>query len=515
APGVTVRCDAGLARLGEEPGGLDRRFRLDVPQTYRFAGAALPRPGASAWTSPAGLAVSASSHLTGDPALAPRMLFDGDRGTSWVADLADRAPTVRLRWSGERSIDRIELERSDLPVTNPPLILTLAAGDEQRRVQLTAEQESASFEPLRTDKLDVVVQSADRLPLAPPGRFGASAGLAELRIPALRDLLPAAGAGSHRVTVPCGQGPPIEVDGTPYPTAVSGTRSALDGFAALTLTPCAELADGLALRAGEHRVRALPSEAFVVQDLALLPDRQAEAPAQPRAVTVHSWDSTHRRVEVGDGADAYLVVPENANPGWVAKIGGRELQRLRVDGWQQAWLIPAGTAGLVELDFAPDRQYRLGLLSGAIAVLVLLAGALVPVLRRRNRHRPPATPAAAGWWPAAITVLALLLLLGGPFPVIALLACLLLRHFWAHALPAVAAGAFVAATAVAVVGRVSGHGQDWAFGPWTQAAGFVAVSAVVAAFLYPSSAEAGMDAGTDAGRSGSAAGTPGRPAATS
>jgi len=57
---------------------------------------------------------------------------------------------------------------------------------------------------------------------------------------------------------------------------------------------------------------------------------------------------------------------------------------------------------------------------------------------------------------------------------------------WSRALPGVLAAGVLAATAVAVAGRLLGHGQDWAFGPLAQAAILVAVSAAVAAFLYPS-----------------------------
>ena len=114
----------------------------------------------------------------------------------------------------------------------------------------------------------------------------------------------------------------------------------------------------------------------------------------------------------------------------------------------------------------------------------MLLAALLPPLRRRRG--PPDRPAQSrSWWGSAIAVVALLLLLGGPAPVIALLGCLILRRLWSSALPAVAVAGVLAATGIAVAGRLSGHGQDWAFGPWVQVAIFVAVSAVIAAFLYP------------------------------
>jgi arabinofuranan 3-O-arabinosyltransferase len=198
---------------------------------------------------------------------------------------------------------------------------------------------------------------------------------------------------------------------------------------------------------------------------------------------VLSWRTTHRAVQLGDGPDSYLFVPENANNGWVARLDGRALGRARVDGWQQAWLIPAGAGGVISLDFVPDRPYRTALLVGGLLVLALVLAALLPAWRRR---RPPPSPVpSSSWWGPAIAVLALLLLLAGPAALVALLACLLLRRLWSRALPAVLATAVLAATTVAVAGRVLGHGQDWAFGTWSQAAILVAVAAAVAAFLYP------------------------------
>jgi arabinofuranan 3-O-arabinosyltransferase len=477
-----LRCDARLARLGEEPTGIDRRFRLTEPATFELTGTVLARLGTTTWASPAGLLVSASSQLGGDPSVAPRMVLDGDPGTSWVADVTDQAPTLRMLWKGTRTIDRLELVRSDLAAANPPVALTLTAGDQVRRVQVGAGG-TVSFEPLVTESLQIAVQSADQLPLETSGRRGASAGLAELRFPALADLVPAGSFGGP-VSVPCGFGPPIEIDGKRYSTEVSGSRADVDSYRALTLTACGELGEGLALRPGEHRLRTLPTGDFVVQDLTVRPVLDAAQPvAQRRTMEVLRWDSAHRQVRVGDGEDAYLVVPENANPGWTATLDGQELRRLRVDGWQQAWLVPRGSAGVIELRFGPDSGYRTGLLIGGLAALLLVVAAAVPVRRRRDQVAAPV--AAVSWWAVALSVIALLLLLGGPFPLIALLGCLLLRRVWAHALPTVAAGGAVLATTIAVAGRLAGHGQDWAFGPWAQAAGFVAVTAVIAAFLYP------------------------------
>jgi len=480
-----LRCDSGLVRVGEEPRGVDRRFRLTTPGLYAVTATALPRLGAHGWHTTSGLTVAASSQLAGDPAVAARLAFDRDPGTAWVADLTDSDPTLTLRWPEPRTVDRLDFLRSTLDAANPPLSFELRAGDQVRNVRVPGSPgwTSVTFEPLVTDELQVSPRSADQSPLVGDGRRDpASAGLAELRIPAIEDLLPAApeelaGAG-------CGFGPQIEVDGRRYDTRVIGKPDDLAGYRPLQVQPCDELADeGVVLRPGEHRVRTLPTNDFVVQDLTLRPVlADAPVPGQRRDLRVLSWETTQRRLEVGDGSESYLVVPENANPGWIATLDGHVLQPARIDGWQQAWLIPAGTEGVISLDFQPDRPYRQGLLAGALLVLALVAAALLPA---RRRAPPPAPTQNRSWWAGALTAIALLLLLGGPIPLIALLGCLVLRHLWPHALPAVAVSGVLAATTVAVAGRLTGHGQDWAFGAWTQAMLIVAVAATIAAFLYP------------------------------
>ena len=70
---------------------------------------------------------------------------------------------------------------------------------------------------------------------------------------------------------------------------------------------------------------------------------------------------------VGPGEEAVLAIPENANAGWVATVDGHPLARTRVDGWQQAWIVPAGAGGVVVLACTPDHSDRLGLLIGRLA----------------------------------------------------------------------------------------------------------------------------------------------------
>ena len=75
------------------------------------------------------------------------------------------------------------------------------------------------------------------------------------------------------------------------------------------------------------------------------------------------WGPARREVDVPDAKTSrVLVVPESINAGWVARTStGDRLKPLAVNGWQQAWVVPAGTSGTITLSFAPNSLYRVGL----------------------------------------------------------------------------------------------------------------------------------------------------------
>jgi len=88
----------------------------------------------------------------------------------------------------------------------------------------------------------------------------------------------------------------------------------------------------------------------------------------------------------------------------------RRLGGERLDGWQQGWLLPAGAAGTVELVYTPDRGFRLGLLGGLAAALVLLGLAAV---RPRRETFLLLAPAPRGGRAVALVGAVAVVLLGG------------------------------------------------------------------------------------------------------
>jgi arabinofuranan 3-O-arabinosyltransferase len=116
-----------------------------------------------------------------------------------------------------------------------------------------------------------------------------------------------------------------------------------------------------------------------------------------------------------------LVVAQNFHSGWeAATADGRALTPVRINGWQQGWLVPAGGATTVVASFAPDVPYQLALLLGA---LLLVCGLVLTVaLARRDDDgaRPSrVTPASSGI--VLVATGALVIVMGGPVATAALL----------------------------------------------------------------------------------------------
>ena len=483
---VAGRCDAGQARVGEEPSGVHRLFATSAAANYRLEGTVLPAAGGRSPVSLPGFQVSGSSQLAGDPAAGPLAAVDGDRSTTWIADGTDLRPKLTLSWSTPHELSGLRLSTADDSGGARPTDVVITVPQGTQTVPVTPDG-VAKFR-LTTSSIEISVVGTESRP-------GAPAGITELALAGV-DFPPL--AANTPFTVPCGGGPRLELDGFTYTTSVSGTLADLRAHRPLRFRTCRDLEGGVDLQPGEHEVRTTPSDAFVVQDLRLLPAASSPAP-RPRSARVTRWDVTDRKVVVDEGPAAVLSVPENANAGWVATMDGRPLSRVRVDGWQQAWLVPAGAGGTVSLTFAPDAQYRRGLAIGGVATLVLLGSVLVP-----GRRRPVDVRAGGRRW-IPVALVALLALLGGMLPVVLLIACLLARTLWPPAPRVLAFGGAAVACVVAVTGRVLDHGQAWAYGWVSQAALLLAAAAVVAGcvdWFEPPRPELDHRAGEDERRGG-------------
>ena len=133
------------------------------------------------------------------------------------------------------------------------------------------------FAPLTTNRIDVtfprvrqatIVTSTGQLQTLPVR-------LSQLAMPALADLRPVTPPGSASLTLPCGQGPALTVDGRVFATSVSGTIGELIQYLPLQVRLCSP-GGTLILGAGRHTLTAAPGT-FAVTDLSLT----SPAPASP------------------------------------------------------------------------------------------------------------------------------------------------------------------------------------------------------------------------------------------
>jgi arabinofuranan 3-O-arabinosyltransferase len=223
-------------------------------------------------------------------------------------------------------------------------------------------------------------------------------------------------AGSERVVVPelrlvgteisrtldpdtptgaeCGLGPNVRLNGQVVPTRVTGSLRDVANGTPLRFQSCSlGTADGTAeIENGVNRLSTEPTAEFDVLEVAGVPVGGSPAVEETaRPLRVLSWEDSERVVTIGEGEESLLFLPENFNAGWEAELGGQRLDPLRVDGWQQAWVVPAGEGGRITLTYAPQRAYSVLLPTGlAVSGGVLLAGLVVLLGLRRQRpvHDP-------------------------------------------------------------------------------------------------------------------------------
>ncbi len=492
-----------------------RTFTVAGPVTLRAQASALavPGPGLDALLgtiSPPGpgvLQVSVASTLAAQPAGFPASLISGSGGRPWTAEGA--SPVIQLSWHGQRRIASLIVQPArGLPST--PRTVEITSPDGTRQASIGAGGLVRFPAPLITDRMDVsfprvrqatMVTATGQLATLPVR-------LSQLAVPALADLRAITPDEQARFTRACGQGPALTVDGRVYQTSVSGTVGELSGYLPLQVRLCSP-GGTLSFRAGRHTLTAATPGTFAVTDLSLTgiaPDlKTATASSASRAVTIRSWQPDQSRLSIGPGAASYLAVHENYNSGWAAALNGQELTPVRLDGWQQGFIVPAGPGGTITLSFRPAAAYHLVLAISLLAVAILLAIAAWSFIGRprRGAGRDAGTaladpaladPALAGTAPAdprrawlgVLGVTGLIFVAGGPVALaVPVLACLAWRPSRSSGrttpgrwLPWVAFAGMVA-SGVLSAARPFGAGPLGPFGGPAQACALVALAAAL------------------------------------
>ncbi|OEJ41684.1 coagulation factor 5/8 type domain-containing protein [Streptomyces agglomeratus] len=480
----------GLSPVSAEV-GLHRQFSTATKGTYALRATALPVPGDKLDELLYSLAPEQRRRLTATAdstsrlgaSLTPRNLVDGDLTTAWIAG-AD--PTLHLRWPEKRPIGEIVFAPAGGLSTRPEQV-EISSPDGATTASVD-ENGLARFEPINTDRLDIRITRSAPLTVHNPvadGEMQLPVGLSEVYVPALEDFRVPQPDPSRTFRLPCGQGPVLAIDGTLHATSAEGKLSDLTERRPVEVSLCAgPQRDGRAsLSAGTHRVEAGDQGPLALTDITLTRNKAAPPAKQSRELTVQDAAGDRRSLKVGPGEASYLQTYENANAGWQATLNGRKLPSVRLDGWQQGWLIPEGAGGTVRMEYAPARVYEAGLIGGALALTTLVALALY---RRRTPAPSPDTPLTEPAAPAPGAILGLaapalvLTVVAGPLvllvPLLALVA-----HFRPKILPPSALLAMTAAgVAAALDAGAPASASEGTFGP---AAQLLALTALTAALV--------------------------------
>ncbi|HUB38126.1 MAG TPA: alpha-(1-_3)-arabinofuranosyltransferase family protein [Streptosporangiaceae bacterium] len=383
-------CSPSLVKPTEEQYGFDQGFTASRGHPATLSGLAImTNDQLIARYADAGTRqphVTASSTYTSDPQDQPSSAFDGDLATAWISGANDTHPEIKIRWHGTRTVKSVTVVRP--PAASVPLQVLITGSGGQLRGGVVGPSGRLSFPPLRTDSLTLAF-TPSQLPVQ----------ISEIHIPGVRPLTAvgaAAGRGQGQVTFTCGHGPTITVNGKPVATRATGTAADLLQGRPVKFVACS----AVTVRAGANSVvePATDPRGFDVQSVLVDPpglaSLQGGSTVSPAPVTTVRWGDASRLVRVAASQRSYLVVRQNYNAGWQASFGGRVLQPVQLDGWEQAWLLPAGTRGLVTLTYLPNSTYRDALFGGLGTLVLVILAALVPLRRRRRPARQRASALA-------------------------------------------------------------------------------------------------------------------------
>ncbi|MDQ8701199.1 alpha-(1-_3)-arabinofuranosyltransferase family protein [Streptomyces sp. LHD-70] len=435
----------GLNPSGTEP-GLHRRFTTGTPGAYEVKASAIAVPGRELdellykvapqkGKQPKQLKASAGSTARMGANISPRNLTDGDLTTAWIAGGSGKNAVIHLHWPDKQPVDSLVLAAAG-GLSSRPTKVEISSPD-GATVAGVDENGQARFDPITTDRLDITVTETAPLTLYNPvadEKLQLPVGLTEVYVPALEEYRTKQPDPDRRFELACGEGPVLSVDGTFHATSAKGTVRDLTERRPIEVALCAgdENDGSVDLESGTHRVEAGDAGPLAITDVTLTHGTVAAPSETSRDVSVGHWSGDRRSLTVGAGQASYLTTYENVNEGWKATLNGEELTSVRLDGWQQGWLVPEGAGGSVELEYEPAGSYRAGLIGGAFGVLLLVG---LVLFRRRaagDGQGDTPVPPAPGLLLGTVVLTLVGVVIAGPFAV--LVPVLALVAWWRHTL---------------------------------------------------------------------------------
>ncbi|MEU0497292.1 DUF3367 domain-containing protein [Mycobacterium sp. NPDC006124] len=436
-----VRCAATMAQSPEEPVNLSRTLSVPTATTLTPTVWVRARQGPNLADL---IAQPNTARTLGDADVIDVLgsayaAGDGDPRTSWTAPqniVQQRTAanlTLKLPRPTEVAALRLTPSPSELPAHPTVVAVDLGNGPQVRTLRPDGPQ-TIRLSPFVTDTAKISILDWDDV------IDRTALGFDQVKPPGLAEVTALDGRGApiaapdpgrnraRTIALPCGKGPIIGIAGQFVQTSVTTTVGALLDGAPVAARPCGT--PTVDVPAGQQELVISPGPAFVADGVQLAGPLAATLPsAATSPVDTTQWAPDHRQVDVAaSGSRRLLVIPESVNPGWSARSAdGAALTAVTVNGWQQGWVLPADTSGLVTLDFGSNSTYRIGLIGGLALLPVLLLLAFLPARRTREPD-----DGARTWQPgrlgAGAAVLAVGYLVSGVAGLVVLGAAIGLRH---------------------------------------------------------------------------------------
>lgn len=472
APDAVTYCSDALALSAEEPSTFERVLSVPSPASVTPTVSLLPKPGTelAALLNEPGVVTATGASAIADPRGNADAAVDGDPGTSWTAAPASTrvgaaAPTVQLSLPGPTEVRALKVTPPRTPYPARPTMIGVDLGT-GRQVRPINPDGTVTLDPATTDHITVsVLRHSSLLDVNSLG-FAADAptGIGEISVIGPDGPLPAPNPAAP-VTISCADGPSVSIAGRIVKLSVMTTRAALLAGQPVTATVCDP--NPIQLPSGEQELMVDPGAAFIVDRVDLAPPGPAPVAAAPQPAPTPTWGPAHRTVTVtAAAADRVLVVPESVNSGWRATLDGKSLRPLTISGWQQGWIVPAGSGGTLHLDYRYDSAYRWALFGGLGLVVVLFILALIPA---RRRSGPVAEPWAGPVTGAVAAAVALWLLTGWG---VVVAGAVTLGLVWSLRRSTLSANAIGRARVFASTGLLMIATVGLARGPWHSSTGY-------------------------------------------